>query len=64
MLSSFAYTRRCRGARHPAGECEPGEAAHLYGHYLLVNLSWLAGSLGTLLLDLGIFVQFFLYNRD
>ena len=31
-------------------------------HYLWVNSSWLAGSLGTLALDFTIFVQFFLYN--
>lgn len=30
--------------------------------YVAVNASWLAGSLGTLLLDLGIFVQFFWYR--
>ena len=27
-----------------------------------MNASWLIGSLGTLLLDLGIFVQFFMYR--
>lgn len=33
-------------------------------NYLWVNLSWLAGSLGTLGLDLTIFIQFFLYNEN
>lgn len=33
-------------------------------YYLWVNLSWLAGSLGTLALDFTIFVQFFLYNEN
>lgn len=33
-------------------------------NYLLVNSSWLAGSLGTLGLDFTIFVQFFLYNEN
>ena len=33
-------------------------------HYLWVNSSWLAGSLGTLGLDFTIFIQFFLYNKD
>lgn len=33
-------------------------------HYIWVNSSWLAGSLGTLALDFTIFVQFFLYNED
>lgn len=32
-------------------------------HYLWINSSWLAGSLGTLALDLVIFTQFFLYNE-
>ncbi|KAF3986156.1 hypothetical protein FT663_04812 [Candidozyma haemuli var. vulneris] len=32
-------------------------------NYVWVNLSWLAGSLGTLALDFTIFVQFFLYNE-
>ncbi|RLV95945.1 putative vacuolar amino acid transporter YPQ3 [Spathaspora sp. JA1] len=33
-------------------------------HYLWVNSSWLAGSLGTLGLDFTIFIQFFLYNES
>ncbi|AOA60483.1 Putative vacuolar membrane transporter for cationic amino acids [Komagataella phaffii CBS 7435] len=33
-------------------------------NYLLVNSSWLAGSLGTLFLDFTIFVQFFIYNES
>ncbi len=48
VLSIFAY--------------EPGEGARDYWTYILVNLSWLVGSLGTLLLDMGIFVQFFIYG--
>ncbi|CCE86864.1 Piso0_005381 [Millerozyma farinosa CBS 7064] len=32
--------------------------------YLVVNSSWLAGSLGTLALDFTIFTQFFIYNKD
>ncbi|KAH3670441.1 hypothetical protein OGAPHI_000956 [Ogataea philodendri] len=32
--------------------------------YLLVNSSWLAGSMGTLALDFCIFVQFFLYKHE
>ena len=58
VLSILAFEPECA-----ADQCRPGEAAALYGRYLLVNLSWMAGSAGTLLLDLGIFVQFFLYNR-
>jgi len=60
VLSIFAYDPPCRAAP----ECEPGEAEAGYWQYILVNLSWLAGSLGTLLLDLGIFVQFFIYSAD
>ena len=59
-LSIFAYDPKCYG--EDAG-CEPGEAGRVYGRYILVNLSWLAGSVGTLLLDMGVFVQFFLYNK-
>ena len=33
-------------------------------YYLWVNSSWLAGSLGTLVLDFTIFVQFFIYNEE
>lgn len=33
-------------------------------HFLLVQSSWLAGSIGTLALDFIIFIQFFLYNSD
>ncbi|CAH6718876.1 probable vacuolar amino acid transporter Ypq1p [[Candida] jaroonii] len=33
-------------------------------NYLLINSSWLAGSLGTLVLDFTIFVQFFIYNEE
>ncbi|KAF3345802.1 Autophagy-related protein 22 [Verticillium dahliae VDG2] len=56
VLSIFAYDPHC--GRHG---CAPGRG---YARYILVNLSWLAGSMGTLLLDMGIFVQFFLYRKD
>ncbi|KAI1265168.1 PQ loop repeat-domain-containing protein [Xylariaceae sp. FL1019] len=58
VLSIFAYEPQCHEKK-----CHPGEASHIYGRYILVNASWLAGSLGTLLLDLGIFAQFFIYER-
>ncbi|KAJ5238966.1 hypothetical protein N7468_003585 [Penicillium chermesinum] len=67
VLSIMAYSPVCRGSadaeslRHQ-GKCQPGEAAAIYGKYILVNLSWLVGSFGTLLLDMAIFVQFFLYR--
>ena len=44
--------------------CRPGEAASMYATYFLVNLSWLLGSFGTLLLDLGVFVQYFMYKDE
>jgi len=61
VLSIFAYEPHCSG-RH--GRCREGEAASVYGRYIAVNASWLAGSLGTLFLDLGIFAQFFLYREQ
>jgi hypothetical protein len=74
VLSILAYSPVCRGVsslsdgldvsshRHRA-HCRPGEATELYGRYVLVNLSWLVGSAGTLLLDMAIFTQFFLYRN-
>lgn len=59
VLSIFAYEAHCSG-KH--GNCAKGEAASIYGRYILVNLSWLIGSMGTLILDMGIFIQFFLYR--
>lgn len=32
--------------------------------YLAINASWLAGSVGTLVLDMIIFIQFWVYNRN
>jgi uncharacterized protein with PQ loop repeat len=71
VLSILAYSPVCSGGsseelmghrhRHRA-KCGQGEAAVLYGRYVLVNLSWLVGSAGTLLLDMAIFTQFFLYR--
>ncbi len=59
VMSILAYAPpECGGSV----ECRPGEKAALYGRYVLVNTSWLIGSLGTLFLDLGIFVQFFMYR--
>lgn len=60
VLSIMAYEPTCARPNH----CRSGEASQIYGRYILVNLSWLAGSFGTLLLDLGIFAQFFIYSKD
>ena len=59
VMSIFAYSPICRLPRH----CEPGESGAIYSRYIAVNASWIAGSLGTLLLDMAIFVQFFLYKK-
>ncbi|TDZ37129.1 putative vacuolar amino acid transporter YPQ3 [Colletotrichum spinosum] len=59
VLSIFAFDPRCEHK-----QCAPGEAGSIYGRYMLVNLSWLAGSLGTLFLDMGIFAQYFMYRAD
>ncbi|KAE8401124.1 PQ loop repeat-domain-containing protein [Aspergillus pseudonomiae] len=66
VLSILAYSPVCKGeyAQGRVSQCRPGEAAALYGRYILVNLSWLIGSLGTLFLDMVIFAQFFLYQDN
>ena len=61
VLSILAYSPVC-GKENK--RCRPGETAELYWWYVLVNLSWLLGSFGTLLLDMLIFAQFFLYRKN
>lgn len=60
VLSIMAYSPICRDVRH----CEPGESRGLYGRYFLLNFSWLMGSFGTLLLDAGVFIQYFMYRKE
>lgn len=60
VLSILAYSPVCKRSRH----CQTGEIGTLYGRYILVNLSWLVGSLGTLFLDMCIFIQFFMYQGN
>lgn len=67
VASIFAFEPIC--SRHSHGHwressCRPGEASAIYGRYLLVNLSWLLGSLGTFFLDLAVFAQFFIYRGN
>lgn len=67
VLSIFAFEPIC--AKHKHGHwheshCHRGEASAVYGRYILVNLSWLLGSLGTLFLDAGVFVQFWMYRGN
>ncbi|KAJ4293648.1 auxilin-like clathrin-binding protein required for normal clathrin function [Kalmusia sp. IMI 367209] len=61
VLSIVAYKPVCGAKR---GKCREGEALGIYGRYIAVNFSWLLGSFGTLLLDAGVFVQYFLYRAD
>ncbi|CAI6296685.1 unnamed protein product [Periconia digitata] len=60
VLSIVAYKPVCSVPK----DCEPGEARSIYGRYIAVNLSWLLGSFGTLVLDAFVFVQYFLYRKD
>lgn len=67
VASILAFSPICshhfhRGHWRESG-CRPGEAGEVYGRYLLVNLSWLIGSAGTLGLDFTVFAQFFLYRK-
>ena len=45
------------------GGCEEGEWTEAYGRYILLNASWIAGSAGTLVLDLMIFGQVWRYRE-
>ena len=65
VLSIFAYEPEC--ARFESyddvrGRCKSGEWSRGYGQYVILNASWLIGSAGTLLLDLIIFTQFWVYR--
>jgi uncharacterized protein with PQ loop repeat len=60
VLSIFAYEPICHG-KH--GRCRSGESGAIYLRYITVNASWIIGSLGTLFLDLAIFIQFFIYRE-
>lgn len=59
VLSIVVYKPKCRDT-----VCRDGEAMAVYGRYVAVNFSWLLGSFGTLLLDAGVFVQYFLYMQE
>ncbi|KAH7022091.1 PQ loop repeat-domain-containing protein [Ilyonectria destructans] len=58
VLSIFAYDPHCAGKI-----CKPGEASRVYGRYILINLSWLGGSIINLLEDCGVFSQYFMYRN-
>jgi hypothetical protein len=61
-MSILAYAPQ-PACKIPLG-CEPGEAERIYRKHIAVNLSWMIGSLGTLLLDMGVFIQYFMYSKD
>jgi solute carrier family 66 (lysosomal lysine-arginine transporter), member 1 len=67
VFSIFAFEPICSSHRHGhwhESNCQPGEGPRIYGRYILVNLSWLVGSAGTLFLDFAVFIQFFLYQHN
>ncbi|KAJ3476915.1 hypothetical protein NLG97_g8984 [Lecanicillium saksenae] len=59
VLSIFAFEPKCGEKR-----CKHGESGRIYGKYMLVNLSWLAGALVTLFMDFGVFAQYFIYKTN
>lgn len=61
VMSILAYEPLCAsgGAREACGE---GQWRREYARYVLANASWIVGSAGTLVLDLAIFAQFWLYR--
>ncbi|KAF2718945.1 PQ-loop-domain-containing protein [Polychaeton citri CBS 116435] len=67
VCSIFAFEPICSEHYHGRwheSHCKPGEVGAIYGKYILVNLSWLIGSLGTLVLDFAVFLQFFVYRNN
>ncbi|KAL8799258.1 MAG: hypothetical protein Q9182_006025 [Xanthomendoza sp. 2 TL-2023] len=66
VMSIFAFEPECAslGRQNRALQCEPGEWSAEYRQYILVNTSWLIGSAGTLLLDMTIFAQFWIYRKS
>jgi len=61
-MSIFAYDPQ--GACEVPMHCHAAEARSIYGKEIAVNLPWILGSLGTFCLDMGVFVQYFLYRTD
>ncbi|KAL8749845.1 MAG: hypothetical protein Q9184_006643 [Pyrenodesmia sp. 2 TL-2023] len=66
VMSIFAYEPRCAKLDREFGGllCGHGEWGREYSKYVIVNTSWLVGSAGTLLLDLMIFGQFWMYRKN
>ncbi|KAL8997815.1 MAG: hypothetical protein Q9169_002986 [Polycauliona sp. 2 TL-2023] len=66
VMSILAYEPECAKYErvYKTMECEKGEWSSEYRRYILVNTSWLIGSAGTLLLDMAIFAQFWIYRQN
>lgn len=67
VMSIIAFEPICSSHRHGhwhEDSCGKGEVGEVYGRYVLVNLSWLIGSAGTLGLDFAVFAQFFMYRHN
>lgn len=65
VMSILAYEPECARLESyddGRGGCESGEWARGYGQYMLLNASWLIGSAGTLIFDMIIFAQFWIYR--
>ncbi|KAL8628032.1 hypothetical protein Q9189_006283 [Teloschistes chrysophthalmus] len=65
VMSIFAFEPECvkSGREYSALQCQDGEWSAEYRKYILVNTSWVIGSAGALVLDLLIFVQFWIYSK-
>ncbi|KAI9825720.1 MAG: hypothetical protein M1826_006904 [Phylliscum demangeonii] len=68
VLSILAASSADGGGGGGVGGDGGGDGGHdgsteVYRRYLLLNLSWLVRSVGTLVLDLAVFGQFFCYRR-
>ena len=68
VASIFAYEPPCASfveiISAGAAECRSGEGEFRkqYARYILVNLSWIIGSTGTLVLDFAVLAQFWVYR--
>ena len=64
VASIFAFEPSCAfvPGYEQSGGCGKGEWKSEYGRYVLVNLSWIIGSAGTLVLDFAVLAQFWVYS--
>lgn len=65
VLSILAYEPECgrfEGYEGVRAGCESGEWGREYGQHILVNASWLIGAAGTLLMDLIVCTQVWIYR--